>query len=321
MTAHPLRIIFAGTPEFSVAPLQTLLNSPHQVVAVYTQPDRPAGRGQKLTASPVKQLALAHALPIYQPQNLKDPETQQTLANLNADLMIVVAYGLILPQVVLDTPKYGCFNIHASLLPRWRGAAPIQRAIEQGDAETGITMMQMDKGLDTGDMLTQLRTPINAEDTAQTLHDRLSLLGCDAMMQTLNDLQANCLTATPQSAENVTYAEKLNKAEAQIDWQQNAQQIARKIQAFNPWPVAFCQINQQPLRIWQAKAVDTLPEKANPNSPSKQPGLVLWVDKSGLFVQTGEGILCIQTLQPAGKKAMPAYDFAQSRNLVGSQLD
>ncbi|QBZ82160.1 Methionyl-tRNA formyltransferase [Hydrogenovibrio crunogenus] len=309
---QPLRIIFAGTPDFSVPPLKTLIDSEHEVVAVYTQPDRPAGRGRKLTASPVKQTALEHGIPVYQPMSLKTPEAQAELEALQADVMIVVAYGLILPKAVLDMPKYGCLNIHASILPRWRGAAPIQRAIQMGDAETGVTIMQMDVGLDTGDMLTILKTPIMPEDTAQTLHDRLSALGCDALMTTLNDLQAGNLSPVQQDESQVTYAEKLNKAEAEIDWQASAQTLARQVQAFNPWPVAFTQYQGQPLRIWQAEIGDA--------STQKSPGLVVSVSKAGMEVATGKGSLLIKQVQPSGKKAMPAYDFAQARQLIGQTL-
>lgn len=317
----PLRIIFAGTPDFSVAPLKRLMASEHEVIAVYTQPDRPAGRGQKLTASPVKQAAIDFGLPVYQPQSLKPEDVQSELAALNADVMIVVAYGLILPKAVLEMPRFGCLNIHASLLPRWRGAAPIQRAIESGDAESGVTIMQMDVGLDTGDMLTTLKTPITADDTAQTLHDRLSELGCDALMQTLTDIQDNQLAPVKQDESLVTYAEKLNKAEAEIDWQLPVNLIQRKVQAFNPWPVAFTQYQGKPLRVWQAQAISTQDAQNLPGwGNNVQPGQVLQVEKQGIDVATSEGVLRITQLQPSGKKAMNAYDFAQARNLVGEVL-
>lgn len=314
--SRPLKILFAGTPDFSVAPLQALLDSEHEIVAVLTQPDRPAGRGRKLTASPVKQLALSANLPVYQPESLKTVEAQADLAALDADVMIVVAYGLILPKAVLAMPSYGCLNIHASLLPRWRGAAPIQRAIQMGDAQTGVTIMQMDAGLDTGDMLTTLTTPIGAEESAQTLHDRLSQLGSTALMQTLDDLQDGTLNPIPQPTDAVTYAEKLNKAEAQIDWQRPASTLVRQIQAFNPWPVAFTQFQGQPLRLWQARLGQP---KSQPNL-QKPPGLVISIDKTGIEVATGEGTLWITQLQPAGKKTMSAYDFAQARQLIGQTL-
>lgn len=313
-----LRIIFAGTPEFSVAPLQTLIDSEHEIIAVYTQPDRPAGRGRKLTASPVKKLAEQENIPVFQPLSLKGEDEQNTIADLEADLMIVVAYGLILPQAVLDAPNMGCLNIHASLLPRWRGAAPIQRAIESGDAQTGVTIMQMDAGLDTGDMLHKVYTDINPDDSAQTLHDRLSTLGCKALMATIEGLIENRITAEKQNEAEVTYAEKLSKDEALINWSEPADRIIRKIQAFNPWPVAFTQFKDKPLRIWQARNLND-EEQQSLNSESS-PGKVVAVNKDGMFVAAGDKTICIQQLQPAGKKAMNAYDFAQSRNLQGHRF-
>lgn len=308
----PLRIIFAGTPEFSVAPLQTLIDSKHQVVAVYTQPDRPAGRGQKLTASPVKQLAEQHNLPVEQPVSLKTAEALEVLQAYQADLMVVVAYGLILPKSVLDNPTHGCLNIHASLLPRWRGAAPIQRAIESGDAETGVTIMQMDTGLDTGDMLVKHSTKISEQDTAQSLHNRLSQIGCDALMETLAQLENQTLQPEKQTEDLVTYAEKLSKAEAEVDWQTPAAEIQRRVQAFNPWPVAFTLFSGKPLRIWQSQVTDS--------QLSGQVGEVLEVNKQGMLVQTGTGTLLLKQVQPSGKKSMSAYDFAQSRQLLGQLL-
>jgi len=300
----PLRLAFAGTPDFAAASLQAVLDSDHQVVAVLTQPDRAAGRGKKVQQSPVKVLAESQRIPVLQPENLKGEDIRQQLRDLNLDALVVVAYGLILPKTVLDMPTYGCFNIHASLLPRWRGAAPIQRAIQMGDAETGVTIMQMDVGLDTGDMLTILKTPITADDTAQSLHDRLSQLGCDALMQTLDDLQAERLNPVKQNDAEATYAEKLNKAEAEIDWSQPADTLVRLIQAFNPWPVAFTQYDGQPLRLWRAKmGQETVSEKP--------PGLVISVTKDGVEVATGKGSLILEQLQPAGKKAMAAYPFCR----------
>ncbi|BBP44877.1 methionyl-tRNA formyltransferase [Thiosulfatimonas sediminis] len=311
---QPLKIIFAGTPEFSVAPLQALLDSEHQVIAVYTQPDRPAGRGRKLTASPVKALALQNQLPVYQPLSLKEPAAQAELAALDADIMIVVAYGLILPKAVLEMPKLGCLNIHASLLPRWRGAAPIQRAIQSGDAQTGITIMQMDIGLDTGDMLYKITTPIDHQDNAQILHDRLMGMGATAIIEALSNLPELQQNAQVQDETQVTYAEKLSKAEAQIDWHKSAQELQREVQAYNPWPVAFCQFQEQPLRIWSSRVIDSKTDK------SATPGTILAIQKDGVQVQTGKGILCLMQVQPAGKKAMAAYDFAQARQLQGQQL-
>ena len=313
-----LRIIFAGTPDFSVAPLQTLIDSEHEVIAVYTQPDRPAGRGRKVTASPVKSLALEHNIPVFQPLTLRNDEAQQTLSALKADLMVVVAYGLILPQAVLDAPKMGCLNIHASLLPRWRGAAPIQRAIESGDPETGVTIMQMDIGLDTGDMLYKSRTQIGPNDNAQTLHDRLSTMGCDALLNTIDGLIQGSIIGEKQDEALVTYAEKMSKEEAHINWQHSAEQIVRTVQAFNPWPVAFTDFQGKSLRIWQA-SLTTSEEQAS-LSGSAQAGEVLALTKQGLIVATGTQPICIEQCQPAGKKAMNAYDFAQARNLIGHQF-
>lgn len=319
MSNTPLRIIFAGTPEFSVSALQALLDSEHEVVAVYTQPDRPAGRGRKLTASPVKALALQHDLPVYQPETLKTPEAQQSLMALNADVMVVVAYGLLLPKAVLDAPKFGCLNIHASLLPRWRGAAPIQRAIESGDAKTGVTIMQMDIGLDTGDMLYKVSTDITAEDNAASLHDRLSALGADALMATLIPLQAQQLKPEKQDESLVTYAQKLTKAEAEIQWTEPAEVIVRKIQAFNPWPVAFTHFQEKPLRIGQARLLSDEEVQAYQGG-EKNSGTVLAVEKQGMIVTTGSQPILIQQAQPTGKKMMQAYDFAQSRSLLGHRF-
>lgn len=316
-----MRIVFAGTPEFSVPALQALIDSEHDVIGVYSQPDRPAGRGRKLTASAVKQKALEHNLPVYQPINFKNPIEQQILAELNADVMIVVAYGLILPEVILNTPKYGCLNIHASILPRWRGAAPIQRAIEAGDPESGVTIMQMDIGLDTGDMLAMLTTEITPQDTAQTLHNRLSKLGSTALLQTLKEIEIDKLIPIKQDQDLVTYAHKLSKAEAEIDWLQDAQTIVRKIQAFNPWPVAYTNLKGKPLRIWQAELVNNKNDDFNGVFPQKVPRGVLKVDKSGIEISTGKGIIRLTSVQPSGKKAMSAYDFAQARDLVGKAFE
>ncbi|VAW46359.1 Methionyl-tRNA formyltransferase [hydrothermal vent metagenome] len=315
----PLRIIFAGTPDFSVSALQALLDSEHEVIAVYTQPDRPAGRGRKLTASPVKTLALAHQLPIIQPESLKTAEAQQTLMDLNADLMVVVAYGLLLPKAVLDAPSYGCLNIHASLLPRWRGAAPIQRAIEAGDAQTGVTIMQMDIGLDTGNMLFKITTDITAEDNAASLHDRLSQLGAIALMETLVQLQTQQLKPEQQDESLVTYAKKLSKAEAEIQWNELADRLVRKIQAFNPWPVAFTHFQDSPLRVGQARLLSAEEAQAYQGG-GRNFGTVLAIEKSGVVVATGSTPILIQQVQPSGKKMMSAYDFAQSRSLLGHRF-
>ncbi|MBI3187230.1 MAG: methionyl-tRNA formyltransferase [Gammaproteobacteria bacterium] len=308
-----LRIIFAGTPDFSVPPLQALIDSPHQVVAVYTQPDRPAGRGRKLTPGPVKQLALTHHIPVYQPLNFKAEPDRQQLIDHQADLMVVVAYGLILPQSVLDTPRLGCINIHASLLPRWRGAAPIQRAILAGDKETGITIMQMEAGLDTGPMLHIERCPINAEDTGVSLHDKLMTLGAQALMKTLPGLIAGKWHAEPQSDALACYATKLLKAEALVDWSKDAEHIARLIRAFNAWPVAQTplQINgeQQMLRIWQAQVM--------PYCTEETPGKILNCDKKGIDVATGAGVLRLLHIQLPGGKPMAVADFVNAHDLSG----
>ena len=301
-----LNVIFAGTPAFAAEALKALLQSQHHVVAVYTQPDRPAGRGRKLTASPVKQLALEHGIEVYQPQSLKDPEAQQQLAALDADVMVVVAYGLLLPVPVLETPRLGCINIHASLLPRWRGAAPIQRAILAGDAETGVTIMQMDKGLDTGDMLLKRTCPIESDDTAQTLHDRLAEIGATAAIEALDQLADGQARPEPQDDSLSNYAAKLSKAEALIDWQRSAVEIERLVHGFNPWPVAQTEFAEQMMRIWLAQAL----EGATTDQP---PGSVLKADKHGIDVACGEGVLRIQVAQLPGGKAMAAADLLNSR--------
>ncbi|MFT7683871.1 MAG: methionyl-tRNA formyltransferase, partial [Moritella dasanensis] len=248
----PLRIIFAGTPDFAAKHLSALLNSEHQVIAVYSQPDRPAGRGKKLKPSDVKQLAVSHDIPVYQPASLRNEEAQQALSALDADLMVVVAYGLILPQVVLDTPRLGCINVHGSLLPRWRGAAPIQRSIWAGDAETGVTIMQMDLGLDTGAMLHKVTCPIAADETSASLYDKLAELGPQGLLETLAQISDNTAVAEVQDDEQSNYAAKLSKEEANIDWTQSAVEIERQVRAFNPWPVSYTQIAEQNVKIWQA---------------------------------------------------------------------
>ncbi len=303
-----MRILFAGTPEFAVAPLRMLLESSHEVCAVYTQPDRPAGRGRKLQPSPVKSTALAAEIPVLQPASLRDSVEQQRLAAFAADLMVVVAYGLMLPKAVLDAPRLGCINIHASLLPRWRGAAPIQRAIEAGDRETGITLMQMDEGLDTGTMLARAETPIAAADTAAILHDRLTALGAELLMQTLPALENGTLVPQAQDDARATYARKLDKAEARIDWLQPALELDRRIRAFNPWPVAYTEYEGQPLRIWSASVAA--------GEGSAAPGTVLAAGSEGIDVATGAGVLRILELQPAGSRRMPAAAFVNARDLT-----
>lgn len=305
-----MKLVFAGTPEFSVAPLQTLIDSGHTVVAVYTQPDRPAGRGRKLSPSPVKQLAASAGLAVRQPDSLRDPQAQAELAALAPDLMVVVAYGLLLPQAVLDIPRLGCVNIHASLLPRWRGAAPIQRAILAGDTETGVGLMQMEKGLDTGPVLAEARCPIAPDDTASTLHDRLSELGARLLAGNLDALLAGQLTAAPQSEAGATYARKLDKAEAGIDWQQDAAAIDRQIRAFNPWPVAQTRLNGEVLRIHAARPV----------AASGEAGRILEAGRDGITVACGQGGLRLTEIQLPGKRRTAAADLANARPLNGLRL-
>lgn len=300
---QPLRIVFAGTPEFAAEHLKALLDSPHQLVAVYSQPDRPAGRGQKLMPSPVKQLALQHNIPVLQPQTLRDPQAQAELAALQPDLLVVVAYGLILPQVVLDIPRLGCINSHASLLPRWRGAAPIQRAIQAGDPETGVTVMHMEAGLDTGPMLLKVRTPISPEDTGGNLHDRLAELGPPAVLQAIAGLSAGTLQGHAQDDSLANYAHKLNKDEALLDWSRPAEQLERLIRAFNPWPICHSSLHGEPLKVLAASLTDG----------SGAPGEILSASKDGLSVACGSGALRLTRLQLPGGKALNFADLFNSR--------
>ncbi|WNP35093.1 methionyl-tRNA formyltransferase [Enterobacter kobei] len=300
-----LRIIFAGTPDFAARHLDALLSSGHHVVGVFTQPDRPAGRGKKLMPSPVKVLAEENGLPVFQPASLRPQENQQLVADLHADVMVVVAYGLILPKAVLDMPRLGCINVHGSLLPRWRGAAPIQRALWAGDTETGVTIMQMDVGLDTGDMLHKLICPITDEDTSATLYDKLAGLGPAGLIETLAQLANGTAQPQVQDEAQVTYAEKLSKEEARVDWSLSAAQLERCIRAFNPWPMSWLEIDGQPLKIWKASIIDT--------GTTAEPGTIVDATKQGIQVATGDGILNVESLQPAGKKAMSAQDLLNSR--------
>ncbi|MFA7835345.1 methionyl-tRNA formyltransferase [Aeromonas dhakensis] len=302
---NKLKLIFAGTPDFAARHLAALLSSDHEVVAVYTQPDKPAGRGQKLTASPVKELALAHDLPVYQPASLRKEEAQAELAALGADLMVVVAYGLILPKVVLDTPRLGCINVHGSLLPRWRGAAPIQRSIWAGDAETGVTIMQMDVGLDTGAMIRKMSCPIAADETSASLYDKLAELGPQALVDTINAMAAGNTAAEAQDDALANYAEKLSKEEARIDWSMDAAAIERGIRAFNPWPISWFEVADQTVKVWQAEVIT--------QDHGQRAGTLLKADKQGIDVATGKGVLRLLTLQPPGKKAMSVTDLLNSR--------
>ena len=313
MSERPLRLIFAGTPEFAVPCFEACRASGTDVVAVYTQPDRPAGRGRRLTPSAVKQAALAVGIAVEQPESLKSPEAQRTLANYQPDLLIVVAYGLILARKVLATPRLGCWNVHGSLLPRWRGAAPIQRAILAGDTESGVDLMQMEAGLDTGPVLLQRRTPIAIDETGGSLHDRLSLLGADVLAEGLRRTVAGeSLAATPQSEDGVTYAHKLDKAEARLDVARPAAELERQVRAFNPWPVAEAEVLDEPLRIWAAHAID--------RDHGAAPGAVLGASRDGIDLACGEGVLRITALQRAGGKRISAADYLNARpELRGSR--
>ncbi|RBW64861.1 methionyl-tRNA formyltransferase [Vibrionales bacterium C3R12] len=314
--SQSLRIVFAGTPDFAARHLAALLSSEHEVIAVYTQPDRPAGRGKKLTASPVKNIALEHNIPVYQPENFKADEAKQQLAELNADLMVVVAYGLLLPQVVLDTPRLGCINVHGSILPRWRGAAPIQRSIWAGDKETGVTIMQMDIGLDTGDMLSIATLPIETTDTSASMYDKLADLGPDALVHCLADIASGNAKPVKQDNELANYAKKLSKEEAKIDWTMDAQAIERCVRAFNPWPMSHFSVAENSIKVWQSRV--------EPQTTDKPAGTILKADKTGIYVATGSGVLVLEQLQVPGKKAMSVQDILNSRAAwfeVGSQLN
>ncbi|MEO7323363.1 MAG: methionyl-tRNA formyltransferase [Dokdonella sp.] len=302
-----MRLIFAGTPEFAVPSLQACIASGADVVAVYTQPDRPAGRGRKLAASPVKQAALAAGIAVEQPPTLRDAAARAQLAAYAADLIIVVAYGLILPKAVLALPRLGCWNVHASLLPRWRGAAPIQRAILAGDAETGVDLMQMEAGLDTGPILLEARTPITPNDSGGSLHDRIAALGAQTLAGGLaRTLRGETLAARAQAGDGVVYAHKLEKAEARLDWSESAEALARKVRAFDPWPVAEAQVQGERLRIWSAEAVADAGVKA-------EPGSVVAQHRDAVDIATGDGLLRIRELQREGGRRMPVRDWLNAR--------
>ncbi len=306
-----LRLIYAGTPEFSVPALQALHAAGHNIVAVLTQPDRPAGRGQKMQASPVKQAALELGLNVLQPLSLRKVHSKKEIRALKADVMIVAAYGLILPQSVLDMPRLGCLNIHASLLPRWRGAAPIHRAIEAGDELSGITIMQMDAGLDTGDILSTHPVEIMADDTSQSLHDKLSDCGADAIVETLAKLDQGLIKPQAQDSELANYAHKLHKSEAKIDWSESSEIIARKIRAFNPWPCAFSEIKGKNLKVWRADIVDS----QQPPSDKLPIGKVIASSPQGVQVQTGQGVLNLLEIQMSGKKRLNVEQFVNAVDL------
>ncbi len=305
----PLNIVFAGTPEFAADHLAALLNTEHNIVGVYTQPDRPAGRGKQLKPSAVKNIALEYHLPVFQPESLRDESAQAELATLNADIMVVVAYGLLLPQIILDTPRLGCINVHGSLLPRWRGAAPIQRALWAGDNATGVTIMQMDIGLDTGAMLYKTHLPISQNDTSATLYQKLAQQGPKALVHVLNNFSE--LTPEIQNEDDANYAKKLSKEEAHINWHISALQLERNIRAFNPWPMAFFTVedeqnNTHNIKVWNAHVDVSL-------SCSFKPGTIIKADKTGLYIATSEGALVITQCQIPGKKMLPFSDILNAR--------
>lgn len=310
----PLNIIFAGTPDFAAKHLAALIESPHNIIAVYCPPDKPAGRGKKLTACATKNLALMHDIPVEQPINFKDEIDQQTLASYQADIMVVVAYGLLLPEVILQTPRLGCINVHGSILPKWRGAAPIQRSLESGDPQTGVTIMQMNKGLDTGDMISTAFCNVEPNDTSATLYEKLALLGPTALIETLTSIANNTHTAEPQNNNLATYAAKLDKNEAELNWQLPASTLDRKIRAYIPWPVAQFTFHEAKnskqqahrIRIWQASIVEY-------NTTEIEPGTIISANKKGIVVSTGCQALNLEIIQIPGKKAMPVADILNSK--------
>ena len=313
--SQSLRIVFAGTPDFAARHLAALLPSEHEVIAVYTQPDRPAGRGKKLTASPVKNIALENNIAVFQPENFKSDEAKQQLIDLDADIMVVVAYGLLLPQQVLDTPRLGCINVHGSILPRWRGAAPIQRSIWAGDEKTGITIMQMDIGLDTGDMLKIDTLPIEATDTSASMYDKLADLGPSALINCLSDIADSKANPIKQDDAFANYAKKLSKEEAKIDWSIDAEQIERCIRAFNPWPMSYFSVADNNVKVWRSRVENI--------KNDREAGTILQADKHGIYIATGNNVLVLEQIQIPGKKPMPVQDVLNSRSSwfeVGSQL-
>lgn len=317
MSSPPLRILFAGTPAFAALHLKALIDSKHQLIGVYTQPDRPAGRGKKLQPSAVKVVAEAAQIPVYQPPSLKEPEAQSVFAAHKADLLIVVAYGLILPLPILTAPGHGCLNVHASILPRWRGAAPIQRAIEAGDPHSGITIMQMDEGLDTGDILATQSCPITPEMSAADLHDALATIGTPLLLNVLDNLDSYQANRQPQPDAGATYAHKILKPEAAIDWSLPAAQVDARIRAFNPFPVCYSLLRGERVRLWQAR-----PLQANTGNAS--PGTLLQADDDGIAVACGEGSLLITTLQLPGGKQLPAKEILRAKQALftpGMQFD
>lgn len=309
-----LKIAFAGTPAFAVPALEALLASEHRVVGVLTQPDRPAGRGRQAAASAVKLRAQQDDLPIAQPERLRTGEQQAPLREWQPDLLVVVAYGLILPQAVLDLPRYGCLNIHASLLPHWRGAAPIQRAILNGDVETGVCIMHLEAGLDTGPVYARRAVPIGPRTTAADLHRQLAQLGAEQLLQTIAQIEAGSARAVPQPPEGISHAAKVSKAEARIDWRNDAAHISRQVRAFNPWPVAETSCDGAQLRLWMAQSLDD-------ETTAQPPGTVLALHDGALQVACGHGVLAVEMLQQAGRRVVSAADFANSRSLQGLRFE
>lgn len=311
-----MKLIFAGTPEFALPSLQALLSSNHEICAIYTQPDRPAGRGRKLLMSPIKKLALENKLPVYQPTSLRDAKEQKKLAAFHADLMVVVAYGLILPPAILTAPRFGCINVHASLLPRWRGAAPIQRAILAGDQETGVTIMQMDEGLDTGEMIKKFSCIIEPNDTTQTLQHRLADLGARALVESLTVIESGTYQSEPQNEKDSTYAKKIKKLEAEVDWEKPAIYLDRLVRAFHPKPIARVVLGKSILRICKAEVLD--------ESTTEKPGLILKADREGIDVATGKGVLRLLEVQWPGGRCLPISSFIHGKSElfhVGAILD
>jgi methionyl-tRNA formyltransferase len=306
-----MRIVFAGTPEFAVPTLQALLDSPNQVCAVYTQPDRPSGRGRKLTPSPVKELATNHNIPVYQPENFKQAEDIEQLRALNTDLLVVVAYGLILPQAVLDIPRLGCINVHGSLLPRWRGAAPIHRALMAGDSKTGITIMKVVKKLDAGDMLYKVECPITASDTSSSLHDQLAQMGAAGLIKVVAQIEQSTVVAEPQDEALVTYAHKLEKSESTLDWEQSAQQLDRQVRGLNAWPVAQTLFRGEVLRVWLSAVID--------HPCDLEPGTISCGEQA-LDVATGNGVLRLLEVQLPGGKRIAGKDFLNAQRADGVKL-